>query len=354
MASLDTRVDSKIFWDIKKTLSHNCLFNFILSIRGGGKTYGVLKWCIEKHLSEKRNGRSWQFVYVRRHENELKKLTIQRNGRIFKSVRREFPTHQLKAESNVLYCDKEEMGYAIQLSTAMTSKSDPMPDVHVMIFDEFITGVGKPYLRDEVTQFLELYESVARPGTDHPEVKVFFLGNPVNPVNPYFDYFGLERPYMGEFRKFGDTKDILVQDVDVPELAERKKSTRFGKIIDGTTYAGYSQENKWLEGTSDFIAHKTKDSEYRMSIRYEDDWIGVWFDVVEWVYYISNSVELQNPNKFAATTKDHKPNAMLMKSAKQMGCFKHLINAYNIGCVRFESMKLKDSFKEIMRMMNAR
>ena len=30
------------YWDIPRTVSHNCLFNFILGIRGAGKTYGLL------------------------------------------------------------------------------------------------------------------------------------------------------------------------------------------------------------------------------------------------------------------------------------------------------------------------
>lgn len=328
------------FWNIHSTLSHNCLFNFIISLRGGGKTYGCLKWAIEKHIKEKEKGNKWEFVYVRRHENELKKLTIQRGGRIFKAVEREFPGHELKAESNTFMCDKDVMGYAVQLSTAKIQKSDVFPNVQLIIFDEFIIGKGDHYLPDEVTKFLELYETIARPGTDHPEVKVFFLGNAVTQTNPYFEYFRLDRPYTGEYRKFGANKDILVQDVDVPELQADKHLSRFGQLINGTEYAAYAIDNEWLEDDSDFIAHKTKDAQYRMAIRYNGTWIGIWFDDVEWTYYVSMSVDLQNPNKYSATTDDHKPNVMLMRKAKQMNQFRHLIECYNEGAVRYESIKL--------------
>lgn len=94
MESCATRADK--FWNIRNTLSHNCLFNFIISMRGGGKTYGCLKYCVEKYLKEKRAGRKWQFVYVRRQENELKKLTISRGGRLFAAVQKEFPDHVRK------------------------------------------------------------------------------------------------------------------------------------------------------------------------------------------------------------------------------------------------------------------
>lgn len=342
------------YWDIRKTLSYNCLFNFIISLRGGGKTYGTLKYCVDKHIKEKKQGRLWQFVYVRRQENELKKLTISRGGRLFNDIRKEFPGHILKAESNVLYCDGEECGYAIQLSNAFTQKSDPHPNVQMIIFDEFIAVKQSSYLNDEVTKFLELYESIARPGTDHPVVRVFFLGNAVTQMNPYFDYFRLERPYAGEFKRFGSTNDILVQDVDVPELQEDKHRSRFGQLIQGTEYASYSIDNEWLEDNTDFIQKKTKDCEYRMSIRYNNQWIGIWFDTIDWIYYISMDVDLQNPNKYSATTQDHKPNVMLIKNAKRMASFKHLIDCYNMGAIRYESIKLKNWFREIIRMINGR
>lgn len=342
------------YWDIRKTLSYNCLFNFIISLRGGGKTYGTLKYCVDKYLKEKKQGRVWQFVYVRRQENELKKLTISRGGRLFNDIRKEFPGHILKAESNVLYCDGEECGYAIQLSNAFTQKSDPHPNVQMIIFDEFIAVKQSSYLNDEVTKFLELYESIARPGTNHPVVRVFFLGNAVTQMNPYFDYFRLERPYAGEFKRFGSTNDILVQDVDVPELQEDKHRSRFGQLIQGTEYASYSIDNEWLEDNTDFIQKKTKDCEYRMSIRYNNQWIGIWFDTIDWIYYISMDVDLQNPNKYSATTQDHKPNVMLIKNAKRMASFKHLIDSYNMGAIRYESVKLKNWFREIIRMINGR
>lgn len=342
------------YWDIRKTLSYNCLFNFIISLRGGGKTYGTLKYCVDKYLKEKKQGRLWQFVYVRRQENELKKLTISRGGRLFNDIRKEFPGHILKAESNVLYCDGEECGYAIQLSNAFTQKSDPHPNVQMIIFDEFIAVKQSSYLNDEVTKFLELYESIARPGTDHPVVRVFFLGNAVTQMNPYFDYFRLERPYAGEFKRFGSTNDILVQDVDVPELQEDKHRSRFGQLIQGTEYANYSIDNEWLEDNTDFIQKKTKDCEYRMSIRYNNQWIGIWFDTIDWIYYISMDVDLQNPNKYSATTQDHKPNVMLIKNAKRMASFKHIIDSYNMGAIRYESVKLKNWFREIIRMINGR
>ena len=101
---------------------------------------------------------------------------------------------------------------------------------------------------------------------------------------------------------------------------------------------------------TDFIEKKTQRSEYSLTLRYKDTWLGIWFDPVQWIYYVSLDVDLQFGKVYSATTDDHKPNVLLMKSAKQMPWMKNLIQAYQCGAVRYESMKLKNWFRDIMRM----
>lgn len=351
---MQARKDPSMYWDVNKTLSHNCLFNFIVSQRGGGKTYGALKFAVSSFLRKQDEGKLFQFAYVRRQENELKKLTISRGGRLFDSVAREFPDHALKAEGNTLTCDGKVCGFGIQLSTAFTQKSDAFPFVDLIIFDEFIAAKRGMYLNDEITQFLELYQTIARPGTDHNDVKVLFLGNAVSRMNPYFDYFRLDTPYAGEFAKFGKTKDILVQNVDLPELQERQHQSRFGQLISGTDYADYSIDNKWFLDDTEFLSKKSKDSKLRSIIRIENTWLGIWYDELDYLYYVSPDVDMQCPIKFAATTDDHKPNMLLIKSAKSMASFKHLMNAYNEGAIRYESLRMRVLFREVMRLLNCR
>lgn len=348
------------YWDIKRTLSHNCLFNFIVGCRGAGKTYGALKFCIEKYLKERAVGNVWQFVYVRRYKTELEKLTTCRNGRIFRAVQKEFPEYSLKAESNVMYIkgkgipEWEVIGYAVPLTVAKIYKSDSFPDVKMLVFDEFIieNRGSYHYLKDEVGAFLDFYETVGRPGTDHEDVVAFFLSNAISISNPYFEYFGLCRPYDSEFKKFGNDKDILVQDVKSELLQDDKHASRFGRLIAGSAYASYAIDNEWLLDNNDFIEKKNSRCQYRMSIRYKDTWLGVWFDDLQCVYFVSGDVDLQYPVKFSATTDDHQPNMMLIRSAKRLNNLGHLIEAYNVGAVRYENVKIKNNFREIMRMIN--
>lgn len=344
------QINPNIYWDIKKPLSYNCLWNFILGMRGGGKTYGSLKYCIEQHLAHKKKGEKWEFVYVRRLKSELEKLTIMRGGRLFNAVSQEFPTHKLKAESNTLYCDKDVIGYSIPLSTASIMKSDAFPNVKVIIFDEFIIDNRGTYhyLKDEVTKFLDLYETIAR-GRD---VIVLFLSNAVTVTNPYFDYFHLNKPLNGDIQRFGKAKQILVQNFVSQDLSALKKESRFGKIISGTEYLDYAYENEWLLDNTDFVEHKTQRARYYLTLRYKDNWLGVWFDDVQWLYYISNDVDLQYGHVYSVTTDDHKPNIMLFKAGRKLSWLKNLQDAYNAGAVRYENIKLKNWFRDIMRMCN--
>lgn len=352
MLTKQLKLESNDFWDIKRTVSYNCLLNFIIGIRGAGKTYTSLKYGIEEHLKYKRKGIPYQFIYLRRFNTELEKLTTMRGGRIFNTIIRnkEFPTHDLKAESNILICDKEKMGYAVALNTASILKSDSFPDVNLIIFDEFIIDPrgAYHYLKDEVTKFFDLYETIAR-GRSIP---VFFLSNAVTVTNPYFDYFHLDKPYNTDIQRFGKTKDILVEFTAPPKVEEAKKLSRFGQIIEDSEYSEYAYENKWLLDNMDFIEKKTQRSNYFCSIRYNETWMGIWFDPVQWIYYVSLDADLQCPRQYSATTDDHKPNVLLFKAGKKIGALNSLITAYECGAIRYENLKLKNWFRDIMRMRN--
>lgn len=333
------------YWDIPRTRSHNCMFNFIHGIRGSGKTYGLLYDLVDRY-SKKGN----QFLYLRRTEEELQKLTTQKSGRLFNHVQVEFPGNSLWCEANVLHIDNEVCGYAAALSTARKMKSDALGRITDIMFDEFIiddTVSQQRYLKDEVTAFLELCETIARPGSRDYEVTYWFLGNAIKSTNPYSDYFGLELPYNGDIWKRGE---FLVQMVAPPELVEAKKKTRFYKAIEGTAYAAYAAENKFLRDNQYFIKKKTRDAEYQFTMIYYDYLIGVWRDYRNGCYVISEDVDKQCRLVYATTTETQEPNTMLLRGFKSSVHLSNLKKAYDMGCVYYENQKLHNWFRDIVRM----
>lgn len=338
--------EKSFWWDIERTASYNCLFNFIIGMRGAGKTYGSLKWVIGKFLKT-----GAQFVYMRRIKTELKDLTTANPGRLFDDVRVEFPDHELKASANTLYCDGKVMGYGVPLSTQSILKSKAFPGVRNIIFDEFIIDNTKTYhyLSDEVRKFQDAYETIARPGNDpdRPDTRVWFLSNAVTISNPYFAEYGLMPPHNGDIQRFGPTRDMLVQNVVNPSLADRKKATRFGRMIAGSSYEAYAYDNQWLLDDDTFIERKTQRSQYFMSLRYLDRWYGIWYDSLQGIYYVSDNVNLQYPVQASATTDDQRPNTMLFKG-RTNSFFNRLRTAYENGWIRYESVRIKNNFRQIM------
>lgn len=333
------------FLDVKKIKSYNCLFNFIVGIRGAGKTYGLIKDCVEAY--QKKGER---FLYVRRSEEELKKLTTVKNGRLFNAVQTEFPGHALWAESNVLHIDKEICGYAQALSTAGKLKSDNLDNVRTIVFDEFVinTLISKQrYLPDEVTAFLELYETIARPGARDYDVTCWFLGNAVSMSNPYFDTWCLHLPYGSDIWRKGE---FLVHMLAPEELIAEKKKTRFYQAIAGSDYEAYAAENQFLADSTRFVGKKGKDAEYQFTLVYYDSLLGVWRDYRNGRYYISEDVDKQCRTVYATTTEDMKPNTLLLKGFKNTYHLGNLKKAYDMGCVFYESQKIANWFRDIVRM----
>lgn len=81
------------------------------------------------------------------------------------------------------------------MSIANILKSSSYEKVDTIIFDEFLIDKGSyHYLQNEVTQLLDVIETVAR----LRDIRVIFLGNAISITNPYFNYFNLTLPYNSE------------------------------------------------------------------------------------------------------------------------------------------------------------
>lgn len=327
-----------MWWNISKTLSYNALFNFIIGNRGGGKTYGSKKYVIQKFLKT-----GEQFVYLRRYTTELKSA----KPKFFSPMLEEFPECKFSIKGNNFIINNEVAGYAIPLSTAKIQKSNDFPKVTTIIFDEFIIDKGNHhYLSDEVTMFLETYETIARM---RDNVKVFFLANAITITNPYFLYFNLKLPYGS---KIACKNDVLIELVKDSEYIEAKRRTRFGKIIDGTEYAQYSIENEFLRDNETFIEKKSGNCDFLFSFIYKNTDIGVWANYDAGKIYVSKDIDPTHKKTYSLTKADHTPNTMLISSLKNSRPFRMFIDNYKLGNVYFESINIKNITYDVIRMAN--
>lgn len=323
-----------MFWDISQTLGYNCLFNFIVGNRGGGKTYGFKQWAIQSYL---KTGK--QFVYVRRYKKEFKDI-----AKFWDDIRDKFPDHTLEVTKSMEFrIDGGTAGFALPLSTAKISKSTAFPLVDKICFDEFILDKGVyHYLPDEVTAFLELYETIAR----MRDVRMFFLSNAVTVTNPYFLYFDITLPYG---KNISRKDDILIQLVADAEFIEAKQQTRFGRMMKDTAYGKYAFENQFLRDNKNFIAKKTPNSEFYFIFEYMEKEYGVWVDWKAGVLTVSEDTDPCCLLRYALTNEDHKPNTLFLKNPRKSLMFDNFCKQYLIGNVRFESVNIKNICNEVIR-----
>ena len=360
--------EDSIYYDINETLTHNCLFNFVCGNRSAGKTYGFKKWAIKDWIKNKN-----QFGYIRRYESEIDKGKL---DKFFDDIvkNEEFPEHEFKVDGLTFYIREklkpdeieldsngvpkdnkkpwEVLGYCFILSKQITFKSVPYPYITKMLFDEFLIEQGiYRYLSNEIFAINDLYNTVARIGTDHPRVIMFFMANAITFTNIYFLTYGLKPPAKGKeyFKPKG--KSILLQMVAKTEMINRQKQTEYGKIIAGTEYEKHAFENKFYLDDETFIKRKSPNAKYYFTIKYNGDTFGIWIDYDEGLLYVSEKVDPCCLKVYALTQKDHKPNTMLIRSANKSIFLKAFMDCYKDGNVRFENMKVKNISYDIIKML---
>jgi hypothetical protein len=319
-------------------LSYNLLFNFIIGNRGSGKTYGAKKWAIKGFLKD-----GSQFIYLRRYKTEFDDIK-----KFFADIADEFPDHTFSVKGKNLLIDGEVAGFAIPLSTALTKKSVSYHLVRRIIFDEFVIDSKViHYLNNEVTHFLEFYETVARM---RDNVRVLFLSNAVSVVNPYFLYWKI-RP--NEEQRFTRKGQLLVEFVKNQEFIDTKYKTKFGQIIKGTNYGNYAVENEFLKDNKNFVEKKTHGARFQFSIVYNDYVYGFWVDYKEGLMFMSHDYDPSSKLQYAITDSEHKPNLMLVRNVSKSYLLKGALDAYEKGYLRFESIQIKNQFLDIFSILKS-
>ena len=330
-------MDKNIYYNYDRIISYNALLNILIGSRGVGKTYGATKLVIKDFLKKRR-----QFIYLRRYKTELSKSMKKFFTEIIKNE--EFPNHTFEVHGNTFLIDEEVAGYGVTLSTAQQLKSSNFSDVYYIIFDEFLIESGQGYyLKDEVLAFLGLLETVGR----MRDIKVFMLANAVTEVNPYFMFFDLALPYNNDIKLFKDGM-ILLQYLQNEAYIKAKKETKFGKLVAGTEYEDYAIDNKFTDDNRVFIEKKSGQSKFSFSFIYKDIRLGVWIDYDNGKMYVSNDY-IDNGFVFATTTADHSPNTLLYSIAKKYNCWNSFIENYKLGNVYFESVKIKNICKDVIK-----
>ena len=326
-----------MYYDYDKLLSRSeWILAFIVTERGLGKTFGAKLAMLKRFLKT-----GEQFIYVRRYKTELDSSLVtfwsdlQNNGY--------FDDLELKVQRNKLLtkftCNGKVCGFAVPLSTSNILKSTAFPKVKYIIFDEFLLWDGGTYryLKNEVSMFLDLYETVFR----LRDGKAIFLGNSINSyANPFFAYFDLDLPYGTEFKSYRDGS-ILVQYARNSVYRDVKRKTKFGKLIDGTDYGRYAIDNVDMTLNHQFIAKRPEKATFYALLIINSYNVGLW-NGRDGYLYLSDKYEPNTLNKFVFDYTDHTENT-IFTSARKNPYLNACVQAYKHGFIRFENEKIKSN-----------
>lgn len=149
-------------------------FIIVISGRGGGKTYGSLRWCMENQI---------KFLYLRRTKTILELITDARYQpfkRINADTGRDIVAEYGRGIGSFKDAETGELiGYAAALSTISNIRGFDGSDIELIIWDEFIPEPGERITFNMLTAFYNAVETVGRNREleGRPPIKSLLLSN---------------------------------------------------------------------------------------------------------------------------------------------------------------------------------
>ena len=336
-----------------KQLTYNRIYNFVIGVRGGGKTFNTLLHAIKRF--EKKGE---QFVYLRRRAVELDDACRRKDGGdLFSDIRHHgyFKDVDLKVVAdksggyNFYYNDKI-MGYGKALSTARRSTS--LPKVKLIIFDEFLIDDKNRHDRylnngNEMFLFNNFYETIAR-GRDIP---VFFLGNAFSMVNPYFIELGIriDNPKPNKIYKGKFWTVVFWRD---EEYIKKREQTQFYQATKGTAFNDHAFGNSFYLDRTDFVKKRPKDSEHQFSLVYMGKTYGVWVDWEKGEYYVSTKgANTSREKTISLSLADNRPNNVNIRRYRNMPFMRAFRMAVDNNSVYFDSLETYHRMSEVVYLL---
>lgn len=329
-----------MWYDGSELITKGRLYNFVIGLRGGGKTFYWKKKCLNDFINK-----GQQFMWLRRYQTELNEMgqwasALQRKG-YFQDVK-------IEASKKYIKVNGEIAGYVGTLSKAQHLKSTEYPYVTKIILDEFLITQGSlRYLQDEAITLIDVVETVFRE-RDEGNL-VVCIGNSISTVNPYFQTFGI-KPNIS--KRYTMDEDTVIELYVNEEYSQMKKNSRQGRIAMKTKWGQYAYENKFLNDDYAFIIPRTGKHNYVCGLKYEGRQYGVWSTEREGkpIYFVDNIVE-KDALMLAVDYNDLDEKARFVKTGWLKPQVDFIKIMFNNGDVYYGSLEAKKDFYYIIKVL---
>lgn len=348
---------TNLYYNWNVILSKNRLFNFVVGIRGGGKTYGATKFAINAYLKHGKKS-----IWLRRQATEMNAVFCR--GFFQEQSKKEFPNYQFKVVSSPVdgisngfikkKGEKEWKQFMLfmPLSIALKQKSTFMGEYDFIWFDEFLIDIQNTNLRylsgwNEPRIFLEYYESVAR---TRPNVRAIFIGNAIASVNPYFTAFNITFNKDNEWLL---TDYVCVHNYKNEKFKKFKTQSAWGKFLETTEYGKYNLDNEFINESNAFIEKPSPKAVGQFNIDYMGKVYTILVDIRAGKVYVTDHV-ITDLQTYCFTTEDMKPNLLMidrLKSSSNNLLSACLRNSFKNGYLYYNSMETKVRFYDFVNML---
>lgn len=351
---------TRTYYDVRKLLSYGAQINVIIGSRSIGKTYGLLKQCVQDWLKD-----GSEFGYIRRYGSELE--DVQDN--ILDDVAQEFPNYQFRRQKDKYLIRKISdndsepwltIGHLFVASKAGNYKGKPYPRVKRIVWDEYVRelNVFPGYLKNDIQALFSIYTSVARYRTN---VAMYLLGNACDLIIPIFLFLGVDsEPKSGvtQFRKYVTNLDgsvtqvrFLIDYVKDAKFIEQVRASTFGALVAGTDEETVIVNGDFSNAGDLFIAKKPKSAKYHYGFKFRGATFGVWLDQENGRYYV-NRKTTSDGVIYALSAQDMRPNLVLIEQAAPF--LRNLRRLYGYNMVYFDSPATREGFVDMVRLVGVR
>ena len=206
-------------------IENKAAFNMIVGPRGVGKTYGLMRYCIEHNR---------KFIYMRRLKSQLDQCASA-EGNPFRKLNTDLnmDIRPARSKGGVLFADPDTVyALGVALSTVANVRGFDYSDFDMILFDEAIASDGERPIAHEFEAFLNFYETVNRNRelTGNEPVQAFLLGNANRLTNPYFSGWHFMKTALNMLRgkqmvwRSADKTRLMIMLQD-SEISARKRDT---------------------------------------------------------------------------------------------------------------------------------
>ena len=189
--------EKQMYYDIGPIDSTNAVYRMIIGQRSNGKTYSICKHMVEDYFEK-----GHRSAYIRRWDEDIQpknigslfaphyKLIEELSGGEYNAVSyraKEYHLIHMDEEGKVDKKDPVAFCITASINTAEHTKGQDRGELHLILFDEFMTRHG--YLNNEFVLYCNLLSSLIR---NRDNCIIYMAANTVNRYCPYFKEMGLK------------------------------------------------------------------------------------------------------------------------------------------------------------------